>query len=516
MIKETGIVYLVGAGPGDPGLFTIKGRQLLAEAEVVIYDRLVSAEILAWAHPAAEMIYVGKASGHHSWSQEQINQVLLDKAAEGKVVVRLKGGDPFVFGRGGEEAEFLLAGGYHYEIVPGITSAIAVPAYAGIPVTHRDASSSLAIITGHERPDRAKSNIHWDRIATGIDTLIFLMGLENLPSIVENLIEHGRANTTPVAVVQDGTLPGQRVVEGELNNIAERVKTADLQSPCVIIVGPTVTLRPHLKWLETKPLWNKRILVTRARAQASELSEQIRALGGQALEYPSIMIQPEADQSSLYHAFTHISDYDWLCFTSVNGVEIFFTELDRQERDVRDLAGIALAAIGPATAAALQRRGLRVEMVPDEFKAEEFAAALLTRVRAGERLLLPRAAGARAVLPEQLRVAGVLVDEIIVYQAVKDAGAATTLSAILAEQKLDYITFTSSSTVNNFVESCEGREWLAGGVKIACIGPITAETARRHGLRVDLIAERYTIDSLVEAIVRNVRGASMNVDRCLE
>lgn len=506
VMEKQGVVYLVGAGPGDPGLFTLRGKQLLERAEAVVYDRLVSPEILAWADPAAEMIYVGKASGHHSWPQEDINKVLLEKAAQGKTVVRLKGGDPFVFGRGGEEAEYLLAGGQRYEVVPGITSAIAVPAYAGIPVTHRDATSSFAIITGHEKPGKSESSIHWDKISTGIGTLVFLMGLENLPFIVENLTANGRAKDTPVAVIYRGTQPKQQVVEGRLENIVERVKAAGLEPPAIIIVGEVAALRPRLKWLEHKPLWGKKVLVTRARAQASALSDKIRGLGGQAIEFPSIEITPEPDMTPLRQALEQIRSYQWLCFTSVNGVEIFFKEMLAGGYDIRDLAGIKLAAIGPATADSLRQRGLRVEVLPAAFKAEELASALLEQLQTGDRLLLPRARGAREVLPKSLLAAGVTVDEVIIYAATMNKEAEPALQAMIMAGEIDYITFTSSSTVSNFA-ALLGDEGLAGldaKTTIACIGPVTADTAREHGLKVDLQAERYTIDALVEVIVNDV------------
>ncbi|MDO4540329.1 MAG: uroporphyrinogen-III C-methyltransferase [Syntrophomonadaceae bacterium] len=504
-MKESGMVYLVGAGPGDPGLFTLKGRQLLERAEAVVYDRLVSPEILAWANPAAEMIYVGKSSGHHSWPQEDINKVLLEKAAEGKMVVRLKGGDPFVFGRGGEEAEYLLDSGHRYEVVPGVTSAIAAPAYAGIPVTHRDLTSSLAIITGHEKPGKTESSIHWDKISTGIGTLVFLMGLENLPFIVDNLITNGRAAETPAAVIHRGTLPEQQVVEGTLDNIVKRVAEAGLKPPSIIVVGETAALRPRLKWLENQPLRGKKVLVTRARAQASALSEKIRSLGGQAIEFPSIEISRMPDLSALHQAFERLADYQWLCFTSVNGVNIFFDEFFGRGFDIRGLAGIRLAAIGPATADRLRQKGLRVDVLPDAFKAEELAAALLEQMRPAERLLLPRAQGARDVLPQELRSGGMTVDEICVYEAKINRQLNPGLRDIIAAGGVDYITFTSSSTVRNFVDllGADALAGLKGRCKIACIGPVTANTARELGLTVDLQAAEYTIDELTDVIVRD-------------
>ena len=313
-MKGKGIVYIIGAGPGDPGLLTVKGQEILRRAEVVVYDRLVGMDVMDVASEKAELIYVGKAARNHAMSQEEINQVLVEQASKGKTVARLKGGDPFVFGRGGEEAQVLRANGIDFEVVPGVTSAIAVPAYAGIPVTHRDATSSFAVITGHEKPGKSVSSIQWDKISTGIGTLVFLMGVENLPYIVENLVANGRAGTTPVALIHKGTLPEQEVVVGTLADIVNKVKEAGLQPPAIIIVGETVALRSELQWLERKPLWGKKILVTRARQQASSLLRRIRDLGGEAIEFPAIEIQREYDLQPLHEAFLHLADYQWLIF----------------------------------------------------------------------------------------------------------------------------------------------------------------------------------------------------------
>lgn len=505
-MKKKGFVYLVGAGPGDPGLFTIKGKELLERAEVVVYDRLVSPEIIAWANPQAEMIYVGKESSRHTLSQDEINALLAEKAAQGKMVVRLKGGDPFVFGRGGEEALYVRERGFGFAVVPGISSAIAVPAYAGIPVTHRDATSSFAVITGHEKPGKEVSSINWELISTGIGTLVFLMGVENLQYIVNNLMENGRSPETPVALIRRGTMPDQEVISGRLNDIVARVREAGLKPPAIIVVGETVDLRQELGWWETGPLWGKRIMVTRSRHQASVLVKKIKELGGEAIEFPTIEITEEEDLDKLYEAFKNIESYHWIIFTSVNAVDIFFRELKSQGHDIRSLAGIKIGAIGPATSERLQKYGLLVELMPDEYQAEGLVKELQTMMAPGQRVLLPRARGARDILPLQLGDLGAEVEEILLYQAVVPSYINDVNIAELLQQTIDYITFTSSSTVTNFIDIIGNQqaEELSGRMKVACIGPITAEKAREKGLKVDIIASEYTIDGLLQSILTDL------------
>lgn len=502
-MNKKAMVYLLGAGPGDPGLFTLKGKKILEKAEVIIYDRLVSNSILALGNPAAEYIYVGKIAGKHALSQDEINDLLVKKATQGKIVARLKGGDPFLFGRGGEEALYIREHGYDFEVVPGISSAIAVPAYAGIPVTHRDATSSLAIITGHEKPDKEVSSIKWKELARGIGTLVFLMGVENLEFICQQLIANGKSDSTPVALVRWGTLAAQQVLTGTLADITTRVRETSFKPPAVIIVGDVVNLRPDLKWIENKPLWGKRIIVTRARAQASRLVEGINELGGEAIEFPSIVIKPEEDLSSLYNAYKHLDSYDWIIFTSVNAVEIFFAQMKNEDIDIRSLHGINLCAIGPATRDSLQDRGLKVDLVPDEYRAEGILKELGNKVKNGQWVLLPRARGARKVLPETLRQWGVLVNEVILYEAIPDTRTGKARITEIIEDRVDYLTFTSSSTVSNFVRMV-GRDKvlsLNNKARVACIGPVTAETAKSHGFKVDIIAGEYTIDGLLTAIL---------------
>lgn len=505
-MEKKGFVYLIGAGPGDPGLFTIKGKELLEHAEVVVYDRLVGPQILAYAHPQAEMIYVGKESNRHTLTQDEINALLVEKASEGKTVVRLKGGDPFVFGRGGEEALYVREHGFDFAVVPGITSAIAVPAYAGIPVTHRDATSSFAIITGHEKPGKEESSIKWELISTGIGTLVFLMGVENLPYIAEKLIENGRSPQTPVALIRRGTLPDQQVVSGMLADIVDKVREAALKPPAIIVVGETVDLRLELLWQEKLPLWGRRILVTRSRTQASVLVERIKQLGGEAIEFPTIEIAEENDLNLLHQAFAKIQAYQWIVFTSVNAVDIFFKELQAQEKDIRSLAGIQICAIGPATAARLQKLGLLVKVVPDEFQAEGLIEKLKNHIKPGQQVLLPRARGAREILPVSLRDMGASVDEVFLYESVVPHTFSQAEWQAICPDELDYITFTSSSTVSNFVEMI-GKEQVAAvnrQVKIACIGPITADTARENGFEIHVQAKEFTINGLVEAILTDI------------
>lgn len=509
-MRKKGFVYLVGAGPGDPGLFTLKGARILKEAQVVVYDRLVSDRILAMANPEAEFIYVGKASSQHAMPQEKINELLVQKASEGKVVVRLKGGDPFLFGRGGEEALYIKEHGFDFEVVPGITSAVAVPAYAGIPVTHRDATSTLAIITGHEKPGKEESSIKWEHIATGAGTLVFLMGVENLEFICKNLMANGRNPETPVALIRWGTWPGQEVLTGTLSDIAEKVRQNGFKPPAVIVVGEVVNLREKLKWLENKPLWGKKIVVTRARAQASLLADKISLLGGEAIEFPAISIKPLSDMHGLHNALHNIEHYNWIIFTSVNAVDLFFDEMKKLRLDIRNLKGINICAIGPATRDKLEERGLMVDEVPDEYRAEGILSVLKPRIKRGDWVLLPRARGARSVLPQTLREWGAHVNEVYLYEAVPVSTISEETRNRIVNGMVDYITFTSSSTVSNFIKIV-GREnipLINKKAKIACIGPITAETAEKEGFTVHVVAREYTIDGLLDAILEAEKALS--------
>lgn len=497
-----GKVYLVGAGPGDPGLITLKGKACIEKADTVIYDYLASTELLRHADDRAELIYVGKRGGDHTLSQQEINALIVEKARKGMVVTRLKGGDPFIFGRGGEEAEELTKAGVAFEVVPGISSAIAAPAYAGIPLTHREFTSTLAFVTGHEDPTKSTSSIDWKSLADGMGTIVFLMGVKNLPNIVRNLIDNGKPPETPVALVRWGTTSRQMTVTGTLETIAERVETAGLKPPSIIVVGDVVTLRESMNWFEKKPLMGKRIVVTRARSQASDLVERLSGLGADCIEVPTIKIVPAEDNGPLESAIDRISTYDWLVFTSVNGVRFFFETLHKKGLDARALGMIHTASIGPATSATLFDYGVQSDIVPESYRAESIIDAFASMKIEGAKILLPRAAGARPILPVELDKMGADVDEVISYHAAPVNDDADRLIAMLEDQTIDLVTFTSSSTVTNFKSLLpdDRAEELMAGTAIASIGPITTETAEKLGFRVTLTAEAYTIPGLCDAI----------------
>ncbi|MDO7785986.1 uroporphyrinogen-III C-methyltransferase [Desulforamulus aquiferis] len=498
-----GIVYLVGAGPGDPGLITVKGLECIRKADVLVYDRLASPRLLSYARHGVERIYVGKSPDRHAMTQDEINHLLVDLARAGKVVTRLKGGDPFVFGRGGEEAELLVENGLPFEVVPGITSAISVPAYAGIPVTHRGYTSTLAIITGNEDPHKDDSSIAWDKLATGAGTLVFLMGMGNLPGICARLMEYGRAVDTPVALIRWGTRPEQRTITGTLADINEKAAQAGFKNPAVIVVGEVVRLRDKLAWFENRPLFGKRIIVTRSREQASVLSSAIEVLGGEAWEFPTIQIAPPEDMGPLDKAIADVRSFRWVIFTSVNGVKMFFDRMLAKRKDIRDLTDVRLCAIGPRTKEELEKRGLMVDYVPGEYRAEEIVEGLKGKVLPGDRVLLPRADIARKLLPKALEEMGAQVEEVIAYHTILGDGDAAAIREGLVSGEINVVTFTSSSTVQNFVKLVgeEGLQALMENVVVASIGPITSRTARELGLRVDLEASEYTITGLVEAII---------------
>ncbi|HEY8490116.1 MAG TPA: uroporphyrinogen-III C-methyltransferase [Dehalococcoidia bacterium] len=499
---STGKVWLIGAGPGDPGLITVAGLAALAAADVVVYDRLVNPRLLEHARPDAERVYVGKAPGAHALSQEEINNVLVARAREGRRVARLKGGDPFVFGRGGEEAERLAAAGIPFVVVPGVTSAVAVPAYAGIPVTHREAASSFAVVTGHEDPAKDGSSIRWEHLATAVDTLVFLMGVSTLPSIVEQLVRHGRDPRTPVACIRWGTTPQQETVTGTLADIAARVEAAGLEPPVVTVVGDVVRLRDHLRWFDARPLFGRRVLVTRTRRQASALSDLLRAEGAEPIELPAIEIRETGVREAVDAAVDRLSagTYAWVVFTSANGVEAFFGHLRRRGRDARAFRDARLCVIGPGTAAALERHGLTPDLVPGEYIAEAVVAALTAEGVAGLSVLVPRAEGARPELVEGLAAAGARVEEVPLYAAAPPAAVDPEVLALVRRGGVDAVTFASSSTVRN-LHRLLGGDWsgLERAV-VACIGPVTAETARELGLRPDVVAPEHSIPGLVAAL----------------
>jgi uroporphyrinogen III methyltransferase/synthase len=484
-VSDTGRVYLVGAGPGDPGLLTARALELIGEADVILHDRLIPASALDGARDDAVLIDVGKTGGGESVPQEETERLLLEHARAGRSVVRLKGGDPFVFGRGGEEAQMLAREGIPFEIVPGVTAGVAAPAYAGIPVTHRGQAGAVALITGQSASADAEPD--WPALAAFPGTLVFYMGVRQLDHIAEALVAAGRQRDEPAAVIESGTLPGQRAVTGTLGTIAQIARDAQVAAPAITIVGPVAALREELAWWERRPLAGRTVAITRARAQASELAGRLRALGAAVVEAPAIRIMPLAFELGDVRA------YDLVCLTSPNGVRLLFERL----RDARALAGATVAAIGPGTARALRERGIEADVVPERFLAEALVEALTdVPVR---RALVARAQGARDVLPDALRARGAEVDVVDLYETVAerldDATAAAARGA-------DDITFTSSSTVRFFLEAAGGPSALAGGPRIFSIGPVTSATLREHGLEPDFEAQRHDIDGLVDALLR--------------
>ncbi len=483
---EEGVVYLVGAGPGDPTLVTRRALDLIPEADAILYDRLIPAGLLEGARAGCDLRYVGKRPGEPSMPQGEINALLVELGRAGKRVVRLKGGDPFVFGRGGEEAEALAAAGVRFEVVPGVTAGVAAPAYAGIPVTHRDAASAVAFVTGHEDPDKPGGTLDWDALACFPGTLVLYMGVRSLALIAERLVAAGRDPEEPAAVVARGTLPAQRTVGGPLHEIAARASEAGLDPPAVTVVGPVAGLRQVLAWLERRPLHGEVVAVTRARAQASGLAARLAALGAEVVETPAIRIEPRRPE------LPDPAGYDLVCVTSPNGVRLLFESLAELGKDARALAGATVAAIGPGTARELQRRGIRADVVPERSVAEALVEAL------GEvpvtRALVARAAAARDVLPDALRERGAEVDVVELYETVAEPLDGDSLA------RATYVTFTSSSTVRFLLEAGGA---VPDSARVVSIGPVTSATARELGLRVDVEAERHDIDGLVEALLRD-------------
>jgi uroporphyrinogen III methyltransferase/synthase len=496
-----GIVYLVGAGPGDPGLMTTRSLELIVAADVIVHDRLIPQDALALARRDAELLYVGKEPGEASVPQEGIAELLIERARQGKLVVRLKGGDPFVFGRGGEEAEALAAAEIPFEVVPGITAGIAAPAYAGIPVTHRDDASAVAFVTGHEDPEKEDSSLDYAALAKFPGTLVFYMGVKALPRIAQRLIEEGRDPSEPAAVVERGTLPGQRTVSSTLEGIAGAAEEAAIQAPSVTVVGPVAARRERIAWLERRPLHGKKVVVTRARAQASELARRLDALGAEAVELPAIRIEARIDTKEVRRAIESLHSYALVCLTSPNGARLLFEAMAAQGRDARALANASVAAIGAGTEAALAENGVLADIVPERFVAEELVEALEQLELQGKPVLIARAAEARELLPDALRKRGAEVDVVTLYETV---AVAPDPEALERARDADFITFTSSSTVRNFMEA--SANGIPEGAKIVSIGPITSEAAREAGLTVDVEAERHDIAGLVEALLSVVVG----------
>lgn len=502
MTQSIGKVYLIGAGPGDPGLITVKGLECVKKADVIIYDYLANERLLDQRRPDAELIYVGKQGGRHTLPQEEINCLIVKRAKEGKIVARLKGGDPFIFGRGGEEAEDLSDNGVPFEIVPGVTAATAVPTYAGIPLTHREHTASVAFVTGHEDPTKPESKVHWDKISTGIGTLVFFMGMKNLRNIVDKLVSHGRNAETPIALIQWGTRTDQRVVTGTLRDIVQKVKEAKLGPPAIIVVGEVVKLRQKLNWYESKPLFGKRVVVTRSRDQASVFAEMLIDRGATTIEFPTIDVVPPASWAELDSALRMIETFNWIIFTSANAVKYFMERLRGLGKDLRILKGVNICTVGPKTAELLEQYGLRADLIPAEFKAEGVIAALGGVAVKGRKFLIPRAKTARELIPDKLREQGAEVTVATAYENVRPTADVDRVKKLFEEKKIAVVTFTSSSTVHNFVEILgqKGYKKLVDGVAVACIGPVTAKTAEEYGMKTDIMPNEYTIPALVDAM----------------
>ena len=500
--KTAGIVYLVGAGPGDPKLITVKGLEALRRADVVIYDHLVSPRLLDHCHPTATVIYVGKEKDRHAKSQEAINRLLVRSAKAGHCVVRLKGGDPVLFGRGGEEALALVRAKVPYELVPGVTSAIAVPAYAGIPVTHRALSSSITILTGHEDPAKSQTAIRWDRVATATDTLVLLMAMGTLKETTSQLIRHGRPKATPCAVIEWGTLPRQRTVVGTLATIARRCDHVRLRPPAVVVVGKVVTLRRWLNWFEQKPLFGQRIVVTRPSDRAESLAELLEQLGAEVAKLPAIELAPAKTNGVFHRAIQSFEAFDWVFFTSPEGIHWFQRLLEAQRKDLRILHGRHIGAIGPKTAASIQALGIHVDFLPKTFSQEGMLGGLKGRRLAGKRALILSAQDSRDVLEQGLRRLGMSVTRVPIYRTAVSPTLLKRVEVVFREP-MDWVTVTSSSCVEHLVQALRacGQGGTVRRLRFASIGPVTSAAVRQFGGQVAVEAKRATIEGLVEALV---------------
>jgi uroporphyrinogen III methyltransferase/synthase len=523
MTARPGVVYLVGAGPGDPGLMTARSLELIASADAIYFDRLIPPGALDGAREDAELIYVGKAPGRPSMPQEEIGERLIEAARAGNSVVRLKGGDPFVFGRGGEEGEALREAGVEFELVPGITAGVAASAYAGIPVTHRDDASAVAFITGHEDPEKEESALDWEALARFPGTLVFYMGVKRLSDNAAALIAAGRDADEPAGAVERGTMGGQRTIVATLGTLAEAVEREQVKAPALIVVGQVVARRESLAWLERRPLYGRRVIVTRARAQASDLAKTLRSLGAEVVELPAIRIEPTIESGEVKRAVERISEYALIVLTSPNGVRLLFEAIRSAGLDARALsspekqqvgevesgatanvntmsgpfnAGTTVAAIGPGTAQALSRCGISADIVPERFVAESLVESLAPVDVSGKRVLVARAADARDVIPEHLEERGAEVDVVALYETVREEPSA---EAVEAAGAADYVTFTSSSTVRNLTEVLGER--FPKDARIISIGPVTSEAVASAGLEVDVEAQRHDIDGLVAALM---------------
>lgn len=503
-----GYVYLIGAGPGDPGLITVRGLECLGLADVVIYDYLANDRLLSHARQGAELIYAGKVGGAHNREQWQINEMLQQKAMAGKVVARLKGGDPFVFGRGGEECEALFAAGIPFEIVPGVTAGIGAAAYAGIPLTHRDLTTSVAFVTGHEHPSKDVSEIDWQRLSLGSGTVVFYMGVKNLPQITENLIAHGRSPGTPVALIRWGTRPDQQVLTGTLADIAEKARRSGFKAPAITVVGEVVRLREKLRWFDSRPLFGKGILVTRAADQAGEFASMLRSEGATVWECPTIRIVPPETPLELDAAINELPSFGWLIFTSINAVQHFFARLNAMGLDSRAVGSCRVCAVGPKTAASLGFYGIKADLVPNNYKAEGVIAAFSAMEMKGVRVLFPKADRAREVIPAGLSAMGAIVVDPVAYRNVIPDEVDPAVLQALEQGQIQCVTFTSSSTADNLAKLLGENRFLRllQGVTVAAIGPVTAATCRELGLKVDIEPEEYTLAQMTGEIVKYFKG----------
>lgn len=496
-----GVVYLVGAGPGDPGLMTARSLELIATADAILYDRLIPAGAIDEAGSDTELIYVGKRPGHVAIEQSETEQRMVEIAREGRSVVRLKGGDPFVFGRGGEEAETLVEAGIPFEIVPGVTAGIAASAYAGIPVTHRDDASAVAFVTGHEDPDKEESAIDWPALAAFPGTLVLYMGVKNLPRISAQLIAAGRSPEEPAAAIQRGTHPDQRAVVATAATLPDAVAKAEIKAPAILLFGAVAARREAIAWIEKRPLNGRRVVVTRARAQASALGATLRGLGAQVVELPAIRIEPRIDTAAVATMLDDLHTYALVCLTSPNGVRLLFEAMAARAVDARALANGTIAAIGPGTARELRAHGVIPDIVPPRSIAESLVESLREVEVEDRPVLIARAAEARDVLPDALAERGARVDVVPLYETVREGASE---ESIAAAADADYVTFTSSSTVRYFTESVGER--FPAGARVVSIGPVTSETARECGLAVDVEASRHDPDGLVEALLADADG----------
>ena len=504
MAPRPGVVYLVGAGPGDPGLMTVRGAELVASADVILYDRLIPQAALSGAREDAELVYVGKRPGAPEIPQSEIETTMVERARAGRSVVRLKGGDPFVFGRGGEEAETLAAAGVPFEVVPGVTAGVAAPAYAGIPVTHREDASAVAFVAGHEDPSKDGSSIDWDALARFRGTLVLYMSVKRLPDVAARLIAGGRSADEPAAAVERGTTPAQRTVSATLADLPDAVAAAGIAPPAVMLIGPVAARRETIGWLERRPLFGLRVVVTRARAQASGLAATLAALGADVIELPAIRVVPRIDSAEVSDAVGAIHSYALVCLTSPNGVRVLFDALEAAGLDARALANATVAAIGPGTARALAARGIRADVVPERSVAEALVESLEAVDVTDRPVLVARAADARDVLPDALRERRAKVDVVALYETVAEEPDP---EAVEAASSADYVTFTSSSTVRNFVAAIGGG--FPERARVVSIGPVTSEAAREAGLTVDLEAESHDLDGLVEALVADAMSRTV-------